>query len=569
MTRTCVPLVGLVLAASWAWLWAEDPIFEVDLDSTSYGGASIADLDGDGAPEILFGTYYNDERVVGLNGDGSVHLQIPSGGGPVDNSVTVADLNGDGEPEILWGNSGSTWFHCARADGTDIWTYFTGEVLDAPEAVGDVNGDGQLDIVLASCGSLRAFTGYTGALLWTASVSGCYQSAPLLFDQDGDGLLDVVVSVWGFSAGDNKVRGFSGLDGHLLWEAEIGSGSYHAGSFGDLNDDGVPDVAIGDNSGAVWVLDGTDGELLWTDPLPGENQIFGPTAMGDLDGDGALEVVVAGQRLWVFDRQGNLEFDVPLQAYCSRGPVLVDTDGDTLSDILVATDVPAITVYSGLDGSQLYDHPFAAAPPVDNDHHPAVADIDGDGTLEVFTVYGRGYSVDPQLNWGKAVLLDLGAVGAPWPTFSHDHHHSGNDQYPPGAAVNEDPCATSDLAVDAGADQRVCADDAFALAAAPSGGVPAYAFSWTPPEPLNDPTSPTPAGSVSETTTFWVTVEDHAGCTTQDTVTITVRRPLENQDLASWRASAQSAPHLEVVIDGTIDLMDFAFIVTEFDVCLP
>ncbi|MBW2255292.1 MAG: PQQ-like beta-propeller repeat protein [Deltaproteobacteria bacterium] len=223
---------------------ALDVLFEVDLDSCSYGGASVGDLDADGDVEVLFGTYYNDEQVIALQDDGTPLWTLPSGGGPVDNSVTAVDLDRDGSLEVLWGNSQTTVFHVADATGVDLWTAPIGEVLDAPEAVGDLDGDGALDIVLASCGGgapgtgLRAFTG-SGDVLWRAAVGGCYQSAPLLFDQDGDGLLDVVVSTWF----DDKVRAFSGLDGSLRWEATIGDWTYHAGSFGDLSGDGVPGFA--------------------------------------------------------------------------------------------------------------------------------------------------------------------------------------------------------------------------------------------------------------------------------------------------------------------------------------
>lgn len=415
---------------------ALEPLFEADLDSCSYGGGAVGDLDEDGTPEVLFGTYYNDERVVALHHDGTPLWTIPSGGGPVDNSVTAVDLDGDGSLEVLWGNSQTTVFHVADATGTDVWTATIGEVLDAPEAIGDLDGDGALDIVLASCGTsapgagLRAFTA-AGEVRWRAAVGGCYQSAPLLFDQDGDGLLDVVVSTWF----DDKVRAFSGRDGSLRWEATIGDWTYHAGSFGDLSGDGVPDVALGDYSATLWALDGATGDLLWSARLEGETYIFGPTAMGDLDGDGALEVVVTGRRAHVFDAAGGPVRAWDLPGYCPRGPILADLDGDALPDVLTAVDGPIMAGWSGLDGRELFAESLGG--PADMDFHPAVWDLDGDLENEVFAVYGRGWSdPDPEANWGRAVALHLGVMGRGWPTFSHDHHHSGNFEVPPGHLVN-------------------------------------------------------------------------------------------------------------------------------------
>jgi len=156
--------------------------------------------------------------------------------------------------------------------------------------------------------------------------------------------------------------------------------------------------------------------------------------MGDLDGDGSLEVVVAAERLYVLGAGGAEEWSIELPGYATRGPVLFDYDGDGLPDVLVACDGPTLQVLSGRDGATLFGRAFA--PAAGFDFHPAIADLDGDGRNDVFAVFGRGQSDTPTENWGRAVAMTLGGTDAGWPTYSHDHHHSGNYGYPVGSAVN-------------------------------------------------------------------------------------------------------------------------------------
>gem|GEM_PF-3641387 len=82
--------------------WVTDPSVTSD---SAFGGASIADLDGDGNPEIIYGkTVINNDGTIRWNGSGQffgsnflTFLNAP-------HSV-VADINLDGSPEIVAGAS--------------------------------------------------------------------------------------------------------------------------------------------------------------------------------------------------------------------------------------------------------------------------------------------------------------------------------------------------------------------------------------------------------------------------------------------------------------------------------
>lgn len=128
------------------------------------------------------------------------------------------------------------------------------------------------------------------------------------------------------------------------------------------------------------------------------------------------------------------------------------------------------------------------------------------------------------------------------------------------------PCAGTNLAVDAGDPEDFC--DTFTLNAVASGGAGSYSYSWSPAGPLDDPTSATPTGTVDELTTFTVTVTDNDGCSTEDSVTVEPI-PLYGVNLLDiWSTTSGFFSHLDPNGNGIIELLDFAEFVSNLDICV-
>jgi hypothetical protein len=122
-----------------------------------------------------------------------------------------------------------------------------------------------------------------------------------LGDVDGDGIADFVATRFfgGFPTGD-VVSGATGLP--LL--TDIGNpagGAYQgmsAAGVGDIDGDGVPDVALGsplDSGGGAQVLSGSDGSTLFlgTTEAPGSAYGGALAGLGDWNGDGRDEFAVS------------------------------------------------------------------------------------------------------------------------------------------------------------------------------------------------------------------------------------------------------------------------------------
>jgi hypothetical protein len=237
---------------------------------------AVADVNGDGNPDVLVANLCADSNCDGSvgvllgNGDGIFRAAVTySSGGVQPRAVAVADVNGDGRLDLLAANARCTNFVCAgsvavllgNGDGTfqAAATDVSGGNLPDSLVVADVNHDGKLDLLVAN-----AWSGTVGVLLG-----------------NGDGSFQPAVT---YSSGETKVVQFSSV------------------AVADVNGDGQPDLLLttdsvggnGNNGGAVSVLLGNgDGSFQTAVEYPsGGYQTLG-VAVGDVNGDGSLDVLIA------------------------------------------------------------------------------------------------------------------------------------------------------------------------------------------------------------------------------------------------------------------------------------
>jgi len=184
----------------------------------SYCSPLLADIDDDGAAEVLLTTSYTDgsaQKVFALNADGS---DVPGwpfiipGWGLTMNSLSAADMDGDGGLEIVMAVEGDR-LYVLQEDGTvrdpfPIVLTTNNALTYAPgpsPAFGDFDKDGQLEIVaveiVSSHISRMRVIGLDGMDLpgWPQELEGCSESSPLVADLTGNGSLDILFGVGGGS----------------------------------------------------------------------------------------------------------------------------------------------------------------------------------------------------------------------------------------------------------------------------------------------------------------------------------------------------------------------------------
>ncbi len=380
----------------------ETPVGPTDYATLQYQtvGASVVlvDLNGDGKLDLLAGGRPSVNVRLG-KGDGTFAAPAAYPGGM--GGVALGDLNGDGKLDLLTGSSDSVGVLFGKGDGTfDTGTTYPTGNFPISVALGDLNGDGTLDIVSANqdsdTASVLLGNGDGSFAINVDYPTGSQPTAVVMGDLNGDGKLDLAV----MQAQSVSVLLGKG-DGSFAANVDYPAGSQlTAIALGDLNGDGKLDIvvtnAVGPTGTAIVLLGAGGG--MFAGNLAFQVGIY-PTgvALGDLNGDGKLDVVVANtgaDEYWsasVLLGKGDGTFAAKVDYDTGRGPSAVrqgDLNGDGNLDIIVSSsvstnNVDTVTVLLGRG-----DGTFAAKVEYGTEASPnsvALGDLNGDGWLDVVT----------------------------------------------------------------------------------------------------------------------------------------------------------------------------------------
>ena len=335
------------------------------------GAPAFGDIDNDGEGEIVATSHglTSGGFIYAFKKDGTPVTGFPINHGYTTRTPVLADLDNDGAMEIIvnkrLSGAGEVWVY--KGDGSPYpgWPQHIGHVPASSAAVGDITGDGLPEIVAES---------YTGLYAWHANgdslpgfpflmPNGAVNSysSPVLADVDHDGIREIV-----FGTHVSTDGGYVFIlknDGTQLpnWPKATNQWIYGPPAVGYIDADTLMDIAVGDQ-----VLSGVPSDYLYAwnsngDALAGfpvgpMNAINNQVAIGDLDNDGMVELMVddnTGAGVYpAFNHDGTPLSGWPITTTGTtffNMPCLTDVNGDGILDIVGAgkegTSSPFTNIY--------------------------------------------------------------------------------------------------------------------------------------------------------------------------------------------------------------------------------
>jgi hypothetical protein len=323
-------------------------------------------------------------------------------------AAALVDADGDGDPDLVMGVGGSGEVDVLFNDG-QVGFFPSGSYTASSEvrsiAAADLDGDGDPDLATADfdSGVVSVFRNQTDGTF--AAAEGIAAPAPKsnpsalqAADLDGDGDVDLAVAVDFYDPGHDEF----GVDpGYVLVLLNDGAGTFSVApgeapstrvrpvaiAVGDIDGNGALDIAVANNlTGSVTVLlNGGGGSFHHADDIEIERPRS--VTLADFDKDLDADLIVAGDSRYMAllsagDGRFTPALDVEGPFYTAQATAATDVNFDGNLDACVGVG-RAVAVHIGNGNGTFRGDSLSFATGVEAPAGIDAGDVDGDGDLDL------------------------------------------------------------------------------------------------------------------------------------------------------------------------------------------
>lgn len=305
-----------------------NPLWEYSLTPPVSASPAIADVDGDGAEDIVAGDAQG--RVVLLDAAGHVKwTAFTPGSIQAKSCPAIADLDNDGHPEIVVGDI-SGHISCFDYQGKLRWRFQGEGTQMGPPLIADIYQTPGQEIIVTSHDHHIYVLSAQGEWLWDIYRADDLfpNSPPILVDIDANQVPELYIG-----GGLHHFYQINLKTGKLQLEKNVYLHVNDAICATDFDGDGKDEIVFGDKGGAARGFD--DQGFAWKTTLKHTSLSNSPVAL-NLDADPDLEILFACKRLQIFNPDGTVLLENPLPARINSNLLAGDFDNDGKLEIIIA-----------------------------------------------------------------------------------------------------------------------------------------------------------------------------------------------------------------------------------------
>lgn len=408
-----LPALLLAIVAASAPASAQQRFFSPDCyvpyDMGGVGLAAVADLNGDGRPDLIQSNFSGSIVVRLSDGASGFGAQIVTPVAHQLSSVAAGDVTGDGRPDLV-GIEAHVPGPPPTADavilpGLGDGTFGPPQILPVGQppgrvSIGDVDADGRDDIIVASSGanSITLYRAVPGGFAPRADIAtGTYPAVVVVARIDGDLHPDLVVTCYTGNA-ISLHRGIGG--GAFAAPTEIPTVNNPWGlAVSDLDGDADADLVVGNVvtyaccAAACSIYRGNGDGTFAAPTYHGDGSGTYAAVAADFDLDGSPDILALtqtyhpGTQHLVTLLRGADAWSSAGQTFhpAGGGPdflMAVDMDADGRREAVVGGGQPYIVVYRGSPGGPL--GPWSTVPFGMRPGTVAIADLNDDTRSDLF-----------------------------------------------------------------------------------------------------------------------------------------------------------------------------------------